>query len=528
MTRRNTGGFLSAKEQATDSNSANGIFTLSEAAALTTGGNFPTGGFSPTNSLRFRSSATAFLTRTFPTAGNRQIFTESVWFKRGILGNSSWIGLTTQTPGVNYVGLFLNTDDTVIAYIHYNGSTWTGQLTTTQVFRDPAAWYHIVLAVDTTQTVASSRMKMYVNGTQVTSFSTASYAPQNTSTLFNAAAQHGIGYQTNGSNYFDGYLSEMNWIDGQQLTPSSFGQTDPATGVWIPKRYTGTYGTNGFYLPFNRTDVTFNMDYLVAAGGGGGGSASVSGTAGGGGAGGLITGTSTSISTGTYRVIVGSGGAAAANGSNSAFASTVTVGGGAGGSFNTTPGQTGGSGGGGAAGGGITTNANAGAGTAGQGNAGGAGSTSNAPAGGGGGAGAAGTAGTISNAGSGGNGSVSTIITTSEATAAAVGQVVSTSVYFAGGSAGGAAGAAAGTGGLGGGVIAQTSAAAKTGAGGGGANAGGTGGTGGSGVVIIKIPDTRTATFSSGVTFSGGTASGGFKTYIVTATSTTSETVTLV
>jgi len=524
MTRRNTGGFISAKEQATDSNSANGIFTLSEAAALTTGGNFPTGGFSPTNSVRFRASAGAhFNTAVIPAVGSTTTYSWFGWIKLGQLGTTRRIFTCGTNPGG--VAFYLSSSDTLNLSLSIQAAE---ALNTTQVLRDPSAWYHVGFSVDTTQVIASNRVMFFINGAQVTAF-TANYPTQNTVTQVNGGVyNHFVGRESfAASNYFDGYMSEVYFIDGQALSASSFGQTDPATGVWIPKKYTGTFGVNGFYLPFNRTDVTFNMDYLVAAGGGGGGASTASGTGGGGGAGGLTIGTSTAISTGTYKLTVGAGGAAASNGSRSVFY-TAAIGGGTGGSFNTTPGQAGGSGGGGAGGGGITTNANAGAGTAGQGNAGGAGSTSNAPAGGGGGAGAAGTAGTISNSGSGGNGSVSTIITTTQATAAAVGQVVSTSVYFAGGSAGGGAGAAAGTAGLGGGSLTNGNGTPNTGGSGGGSSPGNPGGLGGSGVVIIKIPDTRTATFSSGVTFSGGTASGGFKTYIVTATSTTSETVTLV
>jgi len=510
MTRRNTGGFLSAKEQATDSNSANGIFTLSEAAALTTGGNFPTGGFSPTNSVRFRANAGAhFNTAVIPAVGSTTTYSWFGWIKLGQIGTTRRIFSCGTNPGG--VAFYLSSSDTLNLSLYIQNAE---ALNTTQVLRDPSAWYHVGFSVDTTQTIASNRVKFFINGTQVTSFSATNYPTQNTVTQVNGGVyNHFIGRESfSASNYFDGYMSEVYFIDGQALSASSFGQTDPATGAWIPKKYTGTFGTNGFYLPFNRTDVTFNMDYLVVAGGGGGGSASATGTGGGGGAGGYLAYTGATLSTGTYRVTVGSGGAASTNGSNSVFASTITVGGGAGGVWNTSPGQTGGSGGGGAAGGGGGANTAAGSGTASQGNAGGSGGTSNAPAGGGGGAGAAGTAGNLSNAGSGGIGLASSIS--------------GVSTYYAGGSAGGSAGAAAGTGGLGGGVIAQTSAAANTGAGGGGAYASGTGGSGGSGIVIIKIPDTRSASFSSGVTYSGGTPSGGFKIYSVTSTSTTTETVT--
>ena len=132
-------------------------------------------------------------------------------------------------------------------------STFNYRLTTTQVFRDPSAWYHCVFAYDSSQATASDRIKLYINGVQVTSFSTASYPAQNLDSQFanNTYAQSAyIGAFDGTSRFFDGYMAEVNFIDGQALTPSSFGQTDSATGVWGPKKYAGTYGTNGFYLKF--------------------------------------------------------------------------------------------------------------------------------------------------------------------------------------------------------------------------------------------------------------------------------------
>jgi len=122
---------------------------------------------------------------------------------------------------------------------------------TTQVFRDPSAWYHLVLAFDSTQATAANRVKIYVNGTQVTSFSTSVDPSLNYSSIVNTATAHSIGRVALPTGfYLDGYFTEVNFVDGQQLTPSSFGSTNSTTGVWQPAKYTGTYGTNGFYLPF--------------------------------------------------------------------------------------------------------------------------------------------------------------------------------------------------------------------------------------------------------------------------------------
>jgi hypothetical protein len=155
---------------------------------------------------------------------------------------------------VDYIA-FAN--DNSLTVSSFNGTFYV--VTTTQVFRDPSAWYHIVVAMDTTQATASNRIKIYVNGVQVTAFSTSTYPSQNYDTGYNTTTAQYLGYNT--FNYFDGYLAEVNWVDGQQLTPSSFGSTNSTTGVWQPAKYTGAYGTNGFYLPFTNTTSTTTLGY---------------------------------------------------------------------------------------------------------------------------------------------------------------------------------------------------------------------------------------------------------------------------
>jgi hypothetical protein len=135
------------------------------------------------------------------------------------------------------------------------------------VLRDPSAWYHIIFQADTTNATSSDRLKLYVNGVRVTVFDSATYPSQNYELAYiNNTVDHRIGaFQDNTPLYFDGYLTEINFIDGQALTPSSFGETDSITGVWKPKKYTGTYGTNGFFLNFsdnsNNTAATIGKDY---------------------------------------------------------------------------------------------------------------------------------------------------------------------------------------------------------------------------------------------------------------------------
>lgn len=208
-------------------------------------------GYNLTKSLRFRSSASAYLNRTFGTPTNNKIWTMSFWLKRGAFPTRC--GVYSTTGVVDYIefGGGGTQDDFEITFNNTSG----GRLITSQLFRDPAAWYNIIISVDTTQATASNRVKLYVNGNQVTSFSTSSYPSQNYNTAINSAVAQYIGadYNLTAGQYFDGYLTEYNFIDGQQLTPSSFGENNADTGVWQPKRYTGTYGTNGFYLPFTDT-----------------------------------------------------------------------------------------------------------------------------------------------------------------------------------------------------------------------------------------------------------------------------------
>jgi len=213
-----------------------------------------TSGYNLNNSLRFRRSATAYLSRTPASAGSQTTWTWSGWVKRGILGSQQKI-LTAGSTGSLFASFEFIAGDN-FQFFAYNGSI-NAYLVTTQVFRDPSAWYHIVFAVDTTQATSTNRIKIYVNGTQVTAFSTSTYPSQNFAFPINNNVIHNIGRDNiNAGDYFDGYMAEVNFVNAQQLTPSSFGSTNATTGVWQPAKYTGTYGTNGFYLQFSDIATT--------------------------------------------------------------------------------------------------------------------------------------------------------------------------------------------------------------------------------------------------------------------------------
>ena len=201
-------------------------------------------GYNLTRSLRFRASASAYLSRTPASAGNRQKWTFSTWIKRGVLSSEGRI-LSASDLVSNEFFIEFNSSNGITVY-----DTNSLNLVTTAVYRDPSAWYHVVVSIDTTQATAANRCIINVNGVQVTSLSTATYPAQNANLYYNQATANRIISGLGNNLYFDGYLAEVNFIDGQALTPSSFGSTNSTTGVWQPARYTGTYGTNGFYLPF--------------------------------------------------------------------------------------------------------------------------------------------------------------------------------------------------------------------------------------------------------------------------------------
>ena len=174
--------------------------------------------------------------------------------KRGALGDGFIMG--TNYNSVGGLHSIRWSTDNLSMYIEPATGVKTGW-TTTAVFRDPSAWYHVVFAFDTTQASVADMCKIYVNGVlqAITIFNyNASYISQNANGLINGTTLHTIGSgRTVYGYYFDGYMAEVNFVNGQALTPSSFGAYDAVTGVWQPTRYTGTYGTNGYYLKFAST-----------------------------------------------------------------------------------------------------------------------------------------------------------------------------------------------------------------------------------------------------------------------------------
>ena len=203
------------------------------------------GGYEIDNSCRF-DGASAYLSDTLGTPTNNKIYTFSCWVKRAKLAQYS---VMFNAGGQRDCLRFRGDND----HLHFfTGEATTGGLETNRVFRDIAGWYHIVCAVDTTQATAANRVKLYVNGVQETSFAVTNYPAQNYTNVINSAVEHRIGKASNVyDEYFGGYIAEVFFIDGQQLTPTSFGEYDEdSPTIWKPKDCKDdlTFGNNGFYL----------------------------------------------------------------------------------------------------------------------------------------------------------------------------------------------------------------------------------------------------------------------------------------
>ena len=228
------------------------ITTLMMAASGAVGGEYEI-----ERSLRFNSADSAYLNRTPASASNRKTWTWSGWVKRAKLSHNGNIFSSDDGGGAK-----TNIEITEVAeqlnVSKWNGSSYDFRVVPTQVFRDPSAWQHLIIAIDTTQATASNRVKIYINGSLVTALSIANYPTQNSDLGINNTTVHSIG-DVSSAGYYDGYMTEINFIDGQALTPSDFGEFNTDTGVWSPIKYTGTYGTNGFYLNFSDNTSTTTL-----------------------------------------------------------------------------------------------------------------------------------------------------------------------------------------------------------------------------------------------------------------------------
>ena len=242
---------------------ASGVWKLSDVTNYKRQGTWPVAlsGHQVANSCRFDDGSSDYLTESVSSTSNRRTFTYSAWIKRSSLSDSGYPRLFNPfVNSANFFDIFFRNTDALNVYSQ-NADSNDMNLVTNKLFRDFSAWYHIVVAVDTTQGTDSNRVKLYVNGTQETSFSASTYPSQNTQFQINLdTVTNVIGRNQAGSdNYFDGYMSEIVFVDGSQLAPTSFGEFNSQTGIWIPKDVSGlTFGTNGFYLDFKDSSALGN------------------------------------------------------------------------------------------------------------------------------------------------------------------------------------------------------------------------------------------------------------------------------
>ena len=231
--------------------SASSMLMVAAAAA-------PPAGYQIERSLRFNSSDSAYLSKNFGSASNRRTWTWAGWVKLSSVTTAPSLFMCRNGGGDSGVSDFIiNSDGTVV----FTGAANTF-FTTTQVLRDFSAWYHLVLSVDTTAATAGNRIRFYLNGSQVTTFNNSYNPTQNFELAINQAAVHNIGGKPALTEFFNGLLADVHFIDSQALTPSAFGEFD-TNGVWQPIDASGlTYGTNGFHLPFsdNSTAAALGTD----------------------------------------------------------------------------------------------------------------------------------------------------------------------------------------------------------------------------------------------------------------------------
>jgi len=211
-------------------------------------------GYTIDQSIRFNDDDSAYMSKSISSTSSRTTWTFSTWFKLGNSGiNLSFNGLFSAVLNAsNFVNIALSNSSYGIDFLLYNSGSTLGRLNATRLLRDPSAFYHLVAVLDTTNEVSSERMRLYINGVRETSFTTESYPSKDSTPIVNyATATHNLGRAYNAGTYsgyyYDGYMAEIHFLDGYAYDPSFFGEFNDS-GIWIPKEYTGSYGTNGFKI----------------------------------------------------------------------------------------------------------------------------------------------------------------------------------------------------------------------------------------------------------------------------------------
>jgi len=219
-------------------------------------------GFDVDNSCRFNIASSDSLSRTPSSGSNRKTFTISMWVK-GTTTTTQTLMSAGETSGA--YNFNVQWAASKLSIIGNADSSSIMDLKTTALYRDFSAWYHFVLAFDTTQSTAANRVKVYVNGVQETSFSTETYPARNTNIQINNNTPHSFGMSASNNQFWGGYMAELILIDGSALAPTSFGEFDEDSGIWKPIKISGlTFGTNGFYLEIKQSGTSANSSGLGA------------------------------------------------------------------------------------------------------------------------------------------------------------------------------------------------------------------------------------------------------------------------
>jgi predicted RecA/RadA family phage recombinase len=260
---RNNAQYITGAIYKPTQTSAPGVWDLDDQANNIAKNLWPLPPSAITRSLRINQSDSAYLNRTFTAAGNRKLWTYSLWAKKNNPTATSTL-ISARTG---------NNDDYAFFYWSSTGNLYFLQgrvganddiRTSVPVFRDPSAWYHFVIIYDSDNSIGADRIQAYVNGSKVTwSIGTGPMAQGFSSGWVNYNGAHEIGRKTNYQTDYssDFMIAEVNFIDGQSVAATNFAETDAQTGVWIPKRYSGTYGTNGFRLAFANNSSTTALGY---------------------------------------------------------------------------------------------------------------------------------------------------------------------------------------------------------------------------------------------------------------------------
>ncbi len=275
---RTLANYIASNPSTASTSRASGVWTLDEHGSALAQNTWPVPPNVVQRSLRFNGTDNTYLARTPSTAGNRKTWVWAAWVKVSATADFSFLfGTEYQTTSSYGAGIRFGSaaNNNLDFYSVIAGGTINAQIVPTAYFRDFSAWHHILLAYDSTQSISNDRVKFFVNGTALISLSTASYPALNAETEINSTEPHFIGLERfNGSlqRPFNGYMTEVNFIDGYPTGVTNgtwastnlaglFGETDPQTGVWIPKPYVGTYGTNGFRLNFSNNSSTTALGY---------------------------------------------------------------------------------------------------------------------------------------------------------------------------------------------------------------------------------------------------------------------------